>query len=215
MRQLNGVYTQAYNKRHGLVGHVLQGRYKAILVEKGPHLLNLCRYIVQNPVVAGLAPAVEDWLWSSYRATAGLAAAPEWLTDAWLLGQFAESEARARSLYREFVAREHAVQPWNALSGRVILGSEEFTRSLDPLVQDKKLQLEIPRPQRLVTRPALSTLLTPGNTSTKHLRGLAMYSACIEFGYAMKDIADHLGIHYATVSRAVKKIEIKMSDCKT
>lgn len=69
MRQLNGVYTQGFNRIHNRVGHVFQGRYKAILVEKDEHLLELCRHIVLNPLRAGMTKTVKDWKWSSYQAT--------------------------------------------------------------------------------------------------------------------------------------------------
>ena len=79
MRRLNGVYSQWFNRRHGRVGHVFQGRYKAILVDKENYLLELCRYIVLNPVRAKIAATAEDWQWSSYRATAGKISPPKWL----------------------------------------------------------------------------------------------------------------------------------------
>ncbi len=65
MRQLNGVYTQAFNRDHGRIGHVFQGRYKALLVQKESYLLELARYIVLNPVRAGMVPSAKDWSWSS------------------------------------------------------------------------------------------------------------------------------------------------------
>jgi REP element-mobilizing transposase RayT len=68
MRQLNGVYTQFYNRINSRFGHVFQGRFKAILVEKETYLLELARYIVRNPVRAGMVRAAKDWPWSSYRA---------------------------------------------------------------------------------------------------------------------------------------------------
>ena len=74
MRQLNGVYTQRVNRTHGRVGHLFQGRFKGILVEKESHLLELARYVVMNPVRAGMVATPEDWRWGSYRATAGLKA---------------------------------------------------------------------------------------------------------------------------------------------
>jgi putative transposase len=70
MRQLNGVYTQGFNRRHRRVGHLFGGRFKAILVKKEPYLLELCRYVVLNPVRAKLVRAAKDWRWSSYCATA-------------------------------------------------------------------------------------------------------------------------------------------------
>ncbi len=80
MRQLNGVYTQAFNKKRNRTGHLFQGRYKAILIQKDNHLLEACRYVVLNPVGARLVERPEDWKWSSYRATVGKETAHPCLT---------------------------------------------------------------------------------------------------------------------------------------
>lgn len=90
MRQLNGRYTQAYNRRHARVGHLFQGRFTAILVEKEAHLLELCRYVVLNPVRANLVTHPRLWAWSSYRATVGETKAPVWLMTDWILSQFGQ-----------------------------------------------------------------------------------------------------------------------------
>jgi REP element-mobilizing transposase RayT len=92
MRRLNGAYAQWFNRRHGFVGHVLQGRYKAILVERDSHLLELARYVVLNPVRANTAREPACYAWSSYRATAGAAACPGWLPAARRLPLAAGSE---------------------------------------------------------------------------------------------------------------------------
>lgn len=86
MRHVNGVYTQDFNRRHGKVGHLLQGRFKAVLVDRDAYLLEVCRYVELNPVRAGLIERVEDWAWSSYAAHVGLAAAPPWLDTSALHG---------------------------------------------------------------------------------------------------------------------------------
>jgi REP element-mobilizing transposase RayT len=85
MRQLNGVYTQEFNRRHSRTGHVFQGRYKAILVERDAYLLELARYVVLNPVRAKMVRTAKDWPWSSYRATAGHIEAPSFLSVDWIL----------------------------------------------------------------------------------------------------------------------------------
>ncbi|WP_434148396.1 transposase [Methylocaldum gracile subsp. desertum] len=103
MRQLNGVYTQRVNRTHGRVGHVFQGRYKAILVEKDSYLLALARYVVLNPVRAGMVGDVGDWPWSSYAAMVGLAPSPAWLQTHWLLGPFGRQRKRAIVGYIDFV----------------------------------------------------------------------------------------------------------------
>ena len=88
MRQLNGVYTQLFNKLHGRTGHLFQGRYKAILIQKDSHLLEVCRYVVLNPVRANMVEAPGAWKWSSYRAIVGMEAVHPCLTKDWVLGQF-------------------------------------------------------------------------------------------------------------------------------
>src|SRR5262245_9552496 len=90
MRRLNGVYTQAFNRRHGRAGHVLQGRYKSILVDKDSYLLELCRYVVLNPVRAKMVTSVDRWRWSSYLATVGKMPCPDWLAAGQVLSLFGE-----------------------------------------------------------------------------------------------------------------------------
>ena len=97
------VYTQRFNRVHRRVGHVFQGRYKAILVEKDSYLLELARYVVLNPLRAGMVPRVELWAWSSYLPTCGQAPKPDWLQTDFLLAQFAPQRARAIKRYVEFV----------------------------------------------------------------------------------------------------------------
>ena len=113
MRQLNGVYSQYFNRRHNLVGHVFQGRYKAIHVEKESYLLELSRYIVLNPVRAEMVRSAKDWPWSSYRATAGMSTAPTWLHTDWLLAAFSKRKQNAVVQYRRFVSEGRGQpSPW-------------------------------------------------------------------------------------------------------
>ena len=94
MRQLNGVYTQLFNKRLSRTGHLFQDRYKAILIQKDSHLLEVCRYVVLNPVRAKMVEKPEERKWSSYLATAGKGKSHTCLTSDWVLGQFSGSEGR-------------------------------------------------------------------------------------------------------------------------
>ena len=103
MKYINGTYTQGYNRRHKRVGHVFQGRYKAILVEKDRYLLALSRYIVLNPVRARMVRSAKDWKWSSYRATAGFKENEPCLTTDWILSSFSDKKKLAEEKYREFV----------------------------------------------------------------------------------------------------------------
>jgi putative transposase len=104
MQQLNGAYAQGFNHRHAMRGHVLESRYGAVLIEREAHLLEAIRYVVLNPVRAGICADPEDWPWSSYCSTIG-AASPcrTFLTPAWVLAHFGSDPYRARERLRAFV----------------------------------------------------------------------------------------------------------------
>jgi REP element-mobilizing transposase RayT len=104
LQWLLGRYGQDFNWRHGYDGHLFQGRFKSQLVESNWHLIELGRYIVVNPVRAGMRAAAGDWPWSSYRAAVGRARAPAFLTLDWLLAQFGRDLETARRSYARFVA---------------------------------------------------------------------------------------------------------------
>lgn len=130
MRQLNGVYTQGFNRHHGRAGHLFQGRFKAILVEKDTYLLELCRYVALNPVRAHMVQSAKDWEWSSYCATAGMGEALPLLMIDWILSQFDEHRLAAQKAYRDFVAAGRGALPWEELRGQIYLGTEAFVESL-------------------------------------------------------------------------------------
>ena len=193
MRHLNGVYTQRSNRRHARSGHLFQGRYKAILVEKEAHLLELARYVVLNPVPAKMVRACKDWRWSSYRATAGIEPAAPFLATDWILSQLATSPAKAQHAYRKFVSEGRGRTMWEKLRGQIYLGSDAFVEQHTP--EGSTAFCEIPREQRLVNRPSLQEVFAsvPGEN--------AIATAYREYGYKLKEIADFLGVHYSTVSR--------------
>lgn len=131
MRQLNGVYTQKLNRTYDKVGHIFQGRFKSILVEKESYLLDLCRYIVLNPVRAGRCAKPAGWQWSSYRATASEKKAPDWLTVDWVLSQFSKNKIEAQQKYREFVldALGMSASPFEKVVGQLILGGKVLLKA--------------------------------------------------------------------------------------
>ncbi|MFI3197394.1 MAG: transposase [Methylococcaceae bacterium] len=201
MRQLNGVYTQYINRTHGSVGHLFQGRYKAILVEKDNYLLELARYVVLNPLRAGMVKELGDWPWSSYPATMGVAATPFWLETDWLLGQFSKQPNRALKKYEDFVrAGVGLPSVWNQLTGQIFLGSKTFVELMQAEISTEKSLDEIPRAQhRSPAKPLISYRL-----DNKENRQCGMALAYLSGDYTMKMVADEFGVHYTTVSRAVK-----------
>ena len=217
MRQLNGVYTQHINSAYQRVGHVFQGRYKSILVEKESYLLELARYVVLNPVRAGIVDDPQQWPWSSYAAMTGEKQAPPWLQTDWILGQFNRNRGQAVMGYVDFI-RAGAGMPsvWERLRGQVYLGSDAFLQRIQAL-SDKTSLAEIPRTQR---RP-LAQPLTYYRESIADPNA-AMSAAYATGDYTMRQIADAFGVHYATVSRALKRhrgpvlqSSIDVRDCKT
>ena len=201
MRQLNGVFTQRSNRRHHRVGHVFQGRYKAILVQKEAYLLELARYVVLNPVRAGMVRSARDWPWSSYRATAGWSEVPSWLTIEWLLSAFGARRKAAMEAYRRFVSEgKGASSPWDELKRQVYLGDEAFVdRMLASLDGDAPLA-EVPSTQH---RPPPKPLAHYAKVNPD--RDTAIVAAYRSGGYSMKAIGDHFGLHYSMISRIVKR----------
>ena len=200
MRQLNGVYTQRFNRQHGRVGHVFQGRYKAIIVQKESYLLELARYVVLNPVRARMVRSPAEWPWSSYRATAGLCDAPFWLTTDGLLSTFSAQRSEAMARYAAFVAEgKHQPGPWEKLKSQIFLGSEAFVESLQRNIHADTRLREIPAVQH---RPLPKPL---AQIAEEHERDEAMLRAYASGGYSLKAIGDYFGLHYSRVSRIVKK----------
>jgi REP element-mobilizing transposase RayT len=199
MRHLNGVYSQRFNRAHGRAGHVFQGRYKAILVERDAYLLELCRYVVLNPVRAETRRRAEDWRWSSYRATAGLCQPADWRETGWVLEQFGRSKARARENYRRLVSQGGGADgPWGGLVGGAVLGGEALVKSV-AAGQGVPPDAETPRRRRHPARPALDTLVAPGVE-----RAEWMGRAWRQYGYTLSEIANPAGLHYSSVSKIIK-----------
>jgi len=204
MRHINGVYTQRFNRRHGRTGHVFQGRFNAILVDKESHFLEVCRYIVLNPVRAKFVGDPRAWRWSSYGATAGYQPAPIFLHAAELLRHFSEHFEPAQNEYRAWVHEGvNAQSPFDEAAAGLVLGR-------DPLVALCKTQIghqppdEATRAQRHLGRPSLEELFAGVPIHHKPARNAAIGLAYHVHGYTMKAIADHLDLHYSTISVALR-----------
>ena len=201
MRQLNGIYTQAYNKRHGRIGHLFQGRFKGILVQKDSHFLEVCRYVVLNPVRAKSISHPRKYKWSSYQATAGTVLAHPCLTSDEILGHFAQRRAAAQEKYRDFVQDGIGNRSiWEALEAQSLLGVEGFAEGLRHLVTEKQQVREIPKGQRFAGRPTLEKLFAR-RTSDKTTRDQLIENAVSDFGYSQMEVGIFLNLHYSTISR--------------
>ncbi|MDH5180482.1 MAG: addiction module toxin RelE, partial [Gammaproteobacteria bacterium] len=199
MRQLNGVYTQRFNRSHGRVGHVFQGRYKSILVQAETYLLELARYVVLNPVRAQMVKTAGQWPWSSYRYMIGKETSASWLQTDYLLQQFSSSRTQAQQSYIRFIA-EGKNQPsvWTHLRQQIYLGDENFVSRMQQRIDTASDLLEVPLAQkREVARPLCDYMEEFGD---KHRAIQVAYGTG---RYTLKEIADYIGCHYSTVSRIV------------
>jgi putative transposase len=202
MRQLNGVYTQRLNQTHRRMVTCSRS-YKAILMQKDAYLLELSRYIVLNPVRAGMVRSAMDWRWSNYRATAGLTPVPDWLFIDWLLSCFGRGKKQAMRQYCEFVADgKGQVSPLKELRNQIYLGDDAFVETLQTMVGEDVDLSEVPSVQkRRLVKPSKKYIETAGS------RNEGIYLAYRGGGYTMKSISDDPGLHYSTVSKIIKATE--------
>jgi REP element-mobilizing transposase RayT len=204
MRHLNGVYTQRFNSKHKRVGHLFQGRYKAILVDKDSYLLELSRYVVLNPVRARMVNEPGDWQWSSYRVMIGKQDSFEGLATDALLLQFGNQRNPAIECFQTFISQGKGQAIWRYLNHQIYLGDKDFVEKqrVHLAKQEGKLS-EVPLKQR---RKPAKTLEEYREENTN--RNDAIFAAYQSGGYTMDEIAEYFGCHYSTVSRAIAK-------CKT
>jgi len=206
MRQLNGVYTQTFNKRHKRVGHLFQGRYKAILIQKDSHLLEVSRYVVLNPVRAKAAERPELWKWSSYQATGGKEKPHPCLTTEWILGQFGTTRSIAEEAYQKFVQsgiRQESI--WKALRAQSILGEEEFTTTLMDYLRGKRDIPELSKIQRYADRPSLQQIFLEKIVQDIGKRNEKIQEAVQRYGYRQREVADYLDMHFTSISRILRE----------
>lgn len=205
MRFLNGVYAQASNRRHGRTGHVFEGRFRSLVVQRQSYLKRVARYVVLNPVRARLVSAPDAWAWSTYRATAGLDQVPAWLCLDWLEWAFdAATRAEAAVRYRDYVneppTRKHQIDT-NALA----LGSDAFRNEVTAMARDLRPDRPLPRGARREIRPALAHLLSGLDPRSQGF-GHAVWTAHVTHGYRQGEIARQAGIDPSTVSRVLRRV---------
>jgi REP element-mobilizing transposase RayT len=209
MRHINGVYSQAYNRRHGITGHLFQGRFKAIHVDRDAYFMAVCRYVDLNPVRAGIAGDASAWPWSSYRAHAGIGARPVWLESDALHGQLlgrqletADDHSAACSSYRAFVQAGRDDALWErGLRQEIYLGEPDFIERVQARMSAEQASAkDIPAAQ--TRRPRLAR-----RSSTQSLREQQMLRAHVEDGLTLSAIAESWGLSVSRVSRLIRRAE--------
>ena len=206
MQQLNSTYSLWFNKRHKRIGHVLQGRYRAHLIDSTSYFLRALRYILRNPADAGYVAEPVDWVWSSCRATVGLCEIPAFLdlSHLWVIlgsDQKSRGAERISAYIAERVDEDIAMQ-------RLLVGPKEFLEKCDPLLEATRRVSDFTVAERFAARPRLSELLPIWHDD----RNSAIARAFYEHRYTLKEIADHLHRPVATVWSGIRHAKRVGSD---
>ncbi len=201
MRDLIGEFTQTYNRCDNRTGPVFGGRFKSSLVEEGTPLMEVCRAVVLAPVAGGLCKKPGKWPWSSFAATAGLVARPDFLSVEWLLGQFGAKAKKSRPKYEKFVKLGVGGEPPAVRHGFVV-GSEGFERQvLSGRLKSAKAS------SKRVSRTALKSLFPPEVIGNPTRRDALIYKARSVEGCTLSAIGLAVGLHPATISRITRAQE--------
>lgn len=202
MRQLNGLYAQHISRRHELVGHLFQGRYKAMLVQEQRYLLEVCRYIVLNPIRANMVSSLEEWPWSSHHYLVRARHHPDWFARDRLLSHFGDTPAAAIPAYQAFIlAGIGRASPFAAARHRILLGDDDFV-STHRQAHRAEAFVEASKTERR------SVALSLDEYRARYpARDEAMARAYASTAFTMPQIARGFGVSTKTVSRAVAAFE--------
>ena len=222
MQHINGAYTNYFNTKRERSGHLLQGRYKAIVVEADEYAKELSRYIHLNPVRAGMVKIPEEYEWSSCRYYTVRRKAPDWLQRDFILGYFDTKPTAAMKIYRSFVnslTDQEYASPLSELSHSVILGGREFVAEIkDRFLKGKQPDRELPALRDIRNRPGLDDLEQVVNSllrsDDKLARQVKLYLCHRYSGKKLREIADRFGISESGVTQASRRIRIKQKNDK-
>ena len=202
MRQLNGVYTQHYNRCHASEGPVFHGRFKSILFEKEAFLLPICRHAALNPNRVGLAKKPESYVHSSYSALIGASHMPEMLYPDDVYRQLHKKLAQAPKVFRDYVETQEPFEsPLNDRTAQVLLGTEAFVERMQSLLQNTAKAKQAPK--LAGRRKSLRVMFRGMHQMTRQERNHRITLAHVDYGYTLAEIGQHLGLHYTTVSKVV------------
>jgi putative transposase len=207
MRQVNGVYAQAYNRRHHLTGHVFEGRFRSIVVQGTLYLRRVARYVVRNPLRARLVASASDWRWSSHRAMLGLDPVPTFLHTDWIETAFpSESRDQSRRRYEAFV-NSPITKRLRFDVNAPVLGSARFQSAVRELAA-RTSDCPLPAMYRKIGRPSLSSLFaTNGLPLTRSSRNERICDAHETHGYHLSEIARFVGLHPSTATGIFRRYE--------
>jgi REP element-mobilizing transposase RayT len=219
MHFINTGYSAYFNKIHERIGHLFQGRYKAILVDADEYAKELSRYIHLNPVRAEIMELPEQYQWSSYREYIGLRRKPVWMHTEFVLGYFGKTEDQARRQYAAFVKsglHMAANNPFENLGQSNILGSDIFIeRVKTKCLGDRKLDRELPSLRALNADLDVGPTINEIKTAAEKVfgkrsgfsRNVTIYLAHKYTGNKLEEIGHVFKLGVSGTSSAISRIE--------
>lgn len=216
MQHINGSYTTYYNVKRKRAGHLLQGRYHAILVEADSYALELSRYIHLNPVRAGIATRPEEHFWSSYVHYTDGRNQPDWLQTSSILAYLSQKESDARKRYRKFVQDKlgsNYPSPLKMATAGAILGGEAFIEKvqqehLAKATEDRNL----PALRALKRKHSMDQIigLTEKHIEDKTMARKISIHLCHRFsGERLRNIGERFGLSESGVTQASRRMADK------
>lgn len=216
LHHINGAYTTYFNVKRQRCGHLFQGRYRAILVERDAYCMELSRYIHMNPLRAGLVKNLAAYPWSSYPHYVGLKEKPPWLETGCILGYFGQEERQAQKRYRNYVHEAIGVKITNPLEGvfaSTFLGSEEFIDGVRQRTKNIKQEdlRNIPGLRALVARPSLDEIRKRVGDVVEsedlHFRKFCIYISHQFAGFSLREIGDFYNMKESAVSQTSRRFK--------
>jgi REP element-mobilizing transposase RayT len=213
MHHVNGAYTTYFNVKNERVGHLLQGRYKSILVEADAYALELSRYIHLNPVRSGIAYDPIRFPWSSSGAYAGVRIAPAWLSRDFILSYFSGNVKERHVAYRRFVERgvdSHLENPLSCAVAATILGKEAFVEKIkSEHLCNRAPDEEVPAlkiaKNRMSIRKIVETVHLGFGVGTKEAKRAGIYFCRRFSGESLREIGLHFDMRESAVSKTSQR----------
>jgi putative transposase len=215
MQRINLTYTQYFNKKYEKVGHLFQGRYKALLCDRDEYLLSLIRYIHLNPVRANLVKEPQDYPWSSHRDY--LAGKEDLVDTKRALRFFSDRALQARRQYKDFVDEALGQGKNESLYQGLqqqILGSDEFTKEVEKKIVGLDRRIRKPSLQQILTAVQETTgismeqIASRGRNKQVVLAREILVGVWREYGYKLLDLTPTVKRDLSVLSRLSKG-----SDC--
>ncbi len=218
MRHINGAYTTYFNTKRQRAGHLLQGRFKAILIDMDEYSTELSRYIHLNPIRAKMVDKLQDYRWSSYLDYIGNRKPPAWLERDFILGYFGKRPSIAEKNYRGFIDAKLGKKyksPLTEVVGSTVLGSADFVKEIkERFIEGKKASRDLPALKALCSKPAIEDIIKAVESAFIQqpalVKNVSLFLCHRHTASNLKQIGRHFNVGESAVSQASRRIRMKI-----